>query len=258
MDVDDLTDALTAHTPDPQSVLVALQTKRGKRAHRRVLAAAGGAVAVAVPAILLWTAGLGAPAPDSSAAHGSAPTTAGAPEGASACATVSLQRQFAEAREGGASVILAKGTLTGRRGPHDPEFYPEVYAEMRLTDVRTLSGPAIPSGSHAWISSDHGPTGPIPGTPSGSLWAPDGSLFGIIWPQSATGEPVGPTMRVAPVVKGQLILSTAGCWRWSAEGTPTTPFSGPLAEIPGSDSYKRAAEWGFRAVPLSVVELATR
>ncbi len=58
-------------------------------------------------------------------------------------------------------------------------------------------------------------------------------------------------MRVAPVVDGQVVLSTAGRW---LEDRPTHAFPGPLAEIPGSDSYRRAAEGGFQTVPLSEVE----
>ncbi|MFB7114239.1 hypothetical protein [Streptomyces sp. NPDC056291] len=47
MDVDDLTAALAAHTPDPEAVLAALQTKRRKRARRRVLSAGCAAVVAA-------------------------------------------------------------------------------------------------------------------------------------------------------------------------------------------------------------------
>ncbi|MFL4901703.1 hypothetical protein ACJ6WF_00540 [Streptomyces sp. MMS24-I2-30] len=160
-----------------------------------------------------------------------------------------FEENFTTAREEGFSVVLAKGVLTGRSasdaGP--------VYAEMRLTEVRTLSGPEIRSGSTVWLDSDAGSDGgPVPGAPTGSLWARYGSLFGIVGPQSAEGAPEGSAMRVAPVVDGQVVLSTAGCWR--EEGRPTHAFPGPLAEIPGSDSYRRAAEVGFQTVPLSEVE----
>ncbi|MGW1257714.1 hypothetical protein ACWD5Q_21615 [Streptomyces sp. NPDC002513] len=226
MDVDDLTAALASHTPDPEAVLAALGTKRRKRARRRVLAAAGAAVAVA-GAITLWPAGSGAPV---------------ALDGASGCAVMPLQEQFAVAQEQGFSVVLAKGALTGRSAPgNGPEF-----AEMRLTDVRTLSGREIHSGSTVWVSSGLGP-----GADSGSLWARDGSLFGIVAPQSVDGGPEGLGLRVAPVVKGQVVLSSAGCW---LDDRPAHAFPGPLAEIPGSGSYRRAAEVGFQTVPLSEVE----
>ncbi len=246
MDMDDLTAALAAHTPDPEAVLAALQTKRRKRARRRVLAA-GCAAIVAASVITLWSADFGTP---------TAPT---AVEGAKACAEFPLQKKFTTAREEGFSVVLAKGVLTGRSasdaGP--------VYAEMRLTDVRTLSGPEIRSGSTVWLRSDAGRDGgPVPGAPTGSLWARDGSLLGVIAPQSDDGVPAddggpeGSYMRVAPVVDGQVVLSTAGCW---LEDRPTHAFPGPLAEIPRSDSYRRAAESGFQTVPLSEVErLASR
>ncbi|MFF4830024.1 hypothetical protein ACFY20_45775 [Streptomyces sp. NPDC001312] len=235
MDVDDLTAALASHTPDPEAVLAALQTKRRRRARRRVLAA-GCAAVVAAGVITLWSAGSGTP---------TAPT---ATYGASGCATFPLQENFTTAREEGFTVVLAKGVLTGRSAsPAGP-----VYAEMRLTDVKTLSGPEIRSESTVWLRSDAGPDGgPVPGTPTGSLWARDGNLLGIIAPEPDPGGPEGPVMRVAPVVDGQVVLSTAGCW---LEDRPTHAFPGPLAEIPGSNSYRRAAESGFQTVPLSKVE----
>lgn len=236
MDVDDLTDALTAHTPDQEAVLAALRTKRRRRARRRVFAAGGTAVAAA-GAIILWTTGSGAPA-----------TTPAVGGGASGCAVTPLRQQLADAREEGYSVVLAKGALTGRTTHGDGP----VYAEMRLTDVRTLSGPRTHPGSTAWVPSDHSTGGPVPGAPTGSLWAPDGSLFGIIAPRSGTDDPPGSLLRVAPVVQGQLVLSTAGCWL--QDGRPTRPYPGPLAEIPGSDSFKRAAQTGFQTAPLSEVE----
>ncbi|MFF4830008.1 hypothetical protein ACFY20_45670 [Streptomyces sp. NPDC001312] len=236
MDVDDLTAALAAHTPDPEAVLTALQTKRRRRARQRVLAA-GGAAVVAASVITLWSAGFGTPAAST------------AVEGAKACAAFPMQENFTIAREEGFTVVLAKGVLTGRSAsPVGP-----VYAEMRLTDVRTLSGPEIRSGSTVWLRSDAGRDGgPVPGMPSGSLWARDGSLLGVIGPQVDDGGPEGSVMRVAPVVDGQVVLSTAGCWL--DEGRPLRPYSGPLAEIPGSNSYRRAAEVGFQTIPLSEVE----
>ncbi|WP_204036593.1 hypothetical protein [Micromonospora qiuiae] len=53
-----------------------------------------------------------------------------------------------------------------------------------------------------------------------------------------------------------MIFSQAGCW--DTTGLPSQPFTGKLAEIPGSDSYARASGGGFHAVPLTTVEqLAT-
>ncbi|MFF4795458.1 hypothetical protein ACFY2M_38370 [Streptomyces sp. NPDC001276] len=232
MDVDDLTTALASHTPDPEAVLAALQTKRRKRARRRILAA-GGAAVVAAGVITLWSAGSGTPTAPPAAADG--------------CAVMPLQEDFAVAREEGFSVVLAKGVLTGRSAsPAGP-----VYAEMRLSDVRTLSGPEIRSGSTVWLRSDASSSGPGTGASSGSLWARDGSLLGVITPQVDDGGPKGSVMRVAPVVDGQVVLSTAGCW---LEDRPTHAFPRPLAEIPESDSYRRAAEMGFQTVPLSEVE----
>ena len=182
-----------------------------------------------------------------------APTPAPIASPGEGCASVSLARTLATARSSGASVVVARGTLTGNRvqdgGP--------VYDAMILRSVRTISGPLIASGSVGWVFGARGQSGPLPGADAGALWAADGQLFAIVWPRRATGLTVGPTLRIAPLVNGQVIFSAAGCW--DATGLPSDAFTGRLAEIPGSDSSSRAAGSGFHAVPLATVEqLATR
>jgi hypothetical protein len=162
----------------------------------------------------------------------------------SGCGSVSLPETLAMARQGGASVIVATGSLTGETA--------QVHHQMVLRSVRTLSGPVVVSGSTGWLNSALGPSGPIPGADAGALWAPDGRLFAIVWPARVTGTAVGPVLRVAPVVDDQVIFSSAGCW--DTAGLPSRPYHGRLAEVPGSDSYARATPNGFHAVPLATVE----
>jgi hypothetical protein len=243
VDLDQLAAALAQHDADPDPVMAAFRAKRRRRARNRNLTIGGGLAAIAI------VAGVAAAQPWATAPRsaGTAQPTgqANSPAG-NGCASVSLQETLAMARQGGASVIVADGSLTGKTALNG------IYHEMILRSVQTLSGPAIASGSTGWIDSSRGPAGPIPGADAGTLWATDGRLFALAWPARATGTAVGPLLRAAPVVDGQVIFSSAGCW--DTAGLPTRPYSGQLAEIPGSNSYTRAAPFGFHAVPLTTVE----
>jgi len=214
-----------------------------KREWRLAFAMGGGLVVVAIVALAAVLQPWAAPPRQDGAAE---PAGAGKSPGGSGCASVSLPEALALARRGGASVIVANGSLTGKTAAHG-----QIYYKMALRSVTTLSGPAVASGSAGWIASPQGPGGPIPGADAGALWATDGHLFAIAWPARETGTAVGPVLRVAPVVHGQVIFSSAGCW--DTTGLPTQLYRGPLAEIPGSNSYARAAKDGFHAVPLARV-----
>jgi len=159
-----------------------------------------------------------------------------------------MPQTLATARRSGASVIVAVGALTGKTARSQGQ----VYYQMVLRSIRLLSGPSLASGSAGWIGSTRGPAGQIPGADAGALWGTNGRLFAIAWPARVTGTAVGPVLRVAPVVHSSVILSSAGCW--DSVGLPSRPYHGRLAEIPGSDSYVRAAPGGFHAVPLSTIE----
>lgn len=159
-----------------------------------------------------------------------------------------MAETLATARRSGASVIVAVGSLTGKTAVSGGQ----VYYQMSLRSVRTLSGPPIASGSTGWIGSTRGPAGSIPSADAGALWGTDGRLFAIAWPARMTGTTVGPVLHVAPVAGGRVILSSAGCW--DSVGLPSLPYHGRLAEIPGSKSYRRAAPGGFHAVPLATIE----
>ncbi|GAA2611849.1 hypothetical protein GCM10010399_48400 [Dactylosporangium fulvum] len=254
MDVNELRGALLSHIPDPDAVLRRLAAKRRAQRRRRMIlwgSAFGIAVAVVVAA-LVWSAGAPQPlttqAAQSGAAQMSSPSSSSTgPEAANGCGGMLLTETLARARQAGGSIVLAHGTLTGRSTAD-----PEVQAEMVLNAVETLAGPPVADRTMVWLSTARGPSGPIPGADAGSLWAPDGSLFGIVWPQRLTNWPTGTTLRVAPVVDQQVIFSNAGCWA----GVEGQPFTGKLAEVPGSDSYARAARTGFTAVPLDTVRRA--
>lgn len=242
MNLEQLAAALAQHDADPDAVKAAFRAKRHRR-RNRYLTACGGLAAVgivAVAAVLQPWATTPQPA-------GTAQPTGSTPPVASGCASISLQETLAMARQGGASVIVANGSLTGRTVVDG-----QAYHEMKLRSVQVLSGPAIASGSTGWVASVRGPAGPIPGADAGALWATDGGLFAIAWPAREAGTAVGPVLRVAPVTDGQMIFSSAGCW--DAAGLPSRPYHGRLAEIPGSNSYARAAASGFHAVPLTTVE----
>ena len=235
MNREELIAALADHDPDEAAVLAAVRIKRRDRSRSRVLAAAALTVCVVVGALV--------------ARQETSPSSTPAADG---CASISVQQTLAEAKASGASVVIATGTLTGQVASEGA-----VYNGLALHAVRTLSGPAIASGTLTWVSDGRGPDGAALGADAGALWAPDGRLFAIVWPKAVTGQTMGDTSRVAPIVNDQVILSSAGCW--DASGLQSQPYDGPLAEIPGSDSYARAKPNGFHAVALSTIEaLAAR
>ncbi|GAA2379221.1 hypothetical protein [Dactylosporangium salmoneum] len=210
----------------------------GHQRGRRRLAVA----AAPVVAVLLAAAGwfVTRPEPD-----GPAPLA-----DAEACANMPLAERLPQVLGLGASIVVARGELTGRTARDGP-----LHHEMTLNAVRTLGGPDIPDGTAVWVETPRLP--PLPdkfaeGNP-GPLWGPDGALFGLVFPQAARNSPLGVTVIQAPVVDGQVVFGiSGGCW--DTDGAGGTPFHGPLTEIPGSGTYARAAEAGFTAVPLSTVE----
>ena len=212
---------------------------------RRVVGGGAATVALALAVVAVTTDSFHLPE-----TIGPAATTSPAPlqqYGSVGCAVESLQQTLDEARQGGASAIVATGTLSGTTTVDG-----EVYDQMVLRSVQTLSGAAIASGTTGWIAGARGPSGPIPGTPAGALWGPDGRLFAIVWPAQKTGTSIGPVLRIAPVVADEVIFSSAGCW--DVSGLSSRPYHGTLSEIPGSDSYARASESGLHAVALAEVE----
>jgi hypothetical protein len=237
--------ALTAHDAAPEAVMASLRPRmrRRRRVRQVIVGAAVAGIAVSVIALVNTSRSSNAPS------IGTVSPPAGSD--ASGCADIPLGEALSTARRAGASIVVAKGVLTGKTVREG-----EILHQMVLSSPRTISGPLISAGATAWVSGATGPSGPIPGTDSGALWGPDGHLFAIVWPKTAANGPVGPTLQIAPVVDGQVIFSTAGCW--SVSGLSTRPFSGPLAEIPGSQSYERALRWGLFGVPLTTVENLAR
>jgi hypothetical protein len=239
MDVDQLNAAMSAHDPDVEAVLRTVRAKQHARRRRWLVLGAGvvtGLLLVSAAALLRRDddgPSRPAPAPPAQVADG--------------CASMPLGDTLANAKSAGASIVIARATLTGRSAQDGL-----VYDELALHSVRTISGPAVAADSAGWVSGAQGPAGPVPGADAGALWASDGWLFAIAWPRAVTNTTVGPILRIAPLVDNQVILSSAGCW--DATGLSTQPFTGRLAEIPGSNSYARAAAGGFKAVPLTTLE----
>ncbi len=233
---------------------------------RRKLVAAGGAVAVILAVVIggvLYGANFGASSPSASGPRQPA-ATAGNPAGpspagsgpAGICTGAPLKSQLAAAVRGGASVIVATGTLTGKSVTEDPATVGAtlLYA-MTFKLVRTLRGPAVPSGSTAWIP------GPVPGTAvspvNSALLAPGGRLFAIAWPKAATHSLVGPTLQLAPVVGANVVFTPYVCWNLSGLQPNQYQASTPLWSVPGGVNFggvHQAAENGLYTVPLATVE----
>ena len=287
--IEQLKDALAGSDPDPDMVLGAFYRKR-LRARHRMLAAAGGAAAVVLVVVAglgLHAAHLGGPAASSSAsAAANAPLPNGINAGSAAgnqrqgaaaagrsnvpaaaspaagagsaegCTRLPLKSQLAAAVQHGASVIVATGTLTRKAVTADsatagaPAFY-----AMTLQSVQTLRGPAVASGSTAWIP------GPAPGTSANpensALLAPGGRLFAIVWPKAATHDPVGPALQLAPIVDGDVVFTPYGCWDLAGLQPNQYQASTSLRPVPGGANFggeHQAAQNGLYAVPLSTVK----
>jgi hypothetical protein len=259
MEVHQLRAALSQDDAEPSAVLDRLYAKRRARHRRRLTLTAAVAVAgVAVATGWFAVGGEDGSSPtravgSASAGVGPGPTSAATqPGGAGAegCADTPLADRLRELRGSGASVVVARGVLTGRTGR---DGY--LNHEMALNDVRTLSGPAVRDGTLVWVETPELPPlpDPIARRNPGPLWGPGGALFGIVLPQGLTGSLLGATIVQTPVVDDQIIFGTSGgCW--STRGLDGKPFQGALTEIPGSNTYARASVAGFTAVPLSTVE----
>jgi hypothetical protein len=175
------------------------------------------------------------------------------------CAFEPLATTIAYAKSVGAPIIVARGRLSGRVTSMSPSTG-EVFHEMLLRSVQTLSGPAVADGTSAWIPGGGLVSDPVESVPAfegseGSLWGADGRLFAIMWPKELINRPVGPLLRMAPVVRNEMIFSDADCW--NARGLPGRYFDGPLTEVPGSGTLDRvrSSKMGLVAVPLSVIEM---
>lgn len=236
VDTDQLTSALIQHVADPANVRAAYERKRRRSARLRY-AVLGGITAVV----------LGAGAVTAARPWASAPPSIAATQ--SACAHWPLRQRLIVGLRKGASVIVASGKLTGYNANTSGGYY----SAMRLRGVQTLAGPPL-KDDRVWLMGIMGPDGPdYFSEDTGALWSTDGGLFAIVSEGTIAANSInGPILTVAPVVNGHVIFSMAGCW--NAAGLHARPYHGPLAQIPGSQSYQRSEANGFWAVPLSTVE----
>jgi hypothetical protein len=280
VNIDQLMDSLSDNAPDPDHVLASFGRKR--RARRNRMYAASGGLAVAVVAILVGVllhganTGTATTAESSSAASvpmaepSSTPmagSTAGglvrngagaqsAASGGATCTTAGLQADLAAAVRSGASVIVGYGTLaSGATAVPGTASRATVYYSVTLQSVRTLAGPAVTSGSVAWIAgaSPAVSAGPSASSGTGSATAqaralpPGTELFGIV---SSSGAP-GPVLKAAPVVSGQVLLSAAGCWN------VTVPASGRMIfgpDVPSGSAPTALGKEDITEIPLTTAE----
>lgn len=247
-----------------------MRSFRGKRSRPRRRAAAarvlatGCGAAVVLAVLPLALAGCSAhpgasPSPSAPNGGGSTRPAASRPAAASdlpgSCTGAPLKSQLAAAVQGGASLIVAVGSPTGTSvtGNQATAGPPAFYAAT-LTSVQTLRGPAVASGSTAWIP------GPAPGTTAtpenSALLAPSGQLLAIAWPKAATRYPVGPALQLAPVVGADVVFTPYGCWDLTGLVPGQYQESTPLRPVPGGANFggtHQAAENGLYTVPLATV-----
>lgn len=219
----------------------------------RILAATGGAAALAVAVVVALVALRGA---NSNATRPATSASAAGSSMADSCTGAPLKSQLAESVQGGASVIVAAGQLAGKSATGDPGTAgPPAFYAMTLQSVRTLRGPAVAPGSTVWIP------GPAPGTPANTvnsaLLAPGGRLFAIAWPKAATGYPVGPALQLAPIVGADVVFTPSVCWNLDGLVPDQYQAGTPLRAVPGGANFggeHQPAENGVYTVPLATVE----
>jgi hypothetical protein len=238
------------------------------RTRHPVLRAAGGALlrgmAIAL-AVAACTASPGTSAKPAAAAGGpgepAASNTVVAPGSPASCTGAPLKAQLAAAVLAGASLIVATGTPTGTSvtgksltGKPATAGAPAFYA-LTLTAVQTLRGPAVASGSIAWVE---GPAHGTPATPVNSaLLAPGGRLFAIAWPKAATRGLAGPLLQLAPIVGADVVFTPYACWNLTGLVPDQYQASTPLRPVPSGANYggtHQAAENGLYTVPLATVK----
>jgi hypothetical protein len=221
LDVEELTAALAGPRPEREAVLESFRRKHRRRKARRRLCWAGGLTGCALVACAIAVTGVARP-------HDSVMVSP------ADCAPVSLAQSLAGARQAGASILVAYGSPAG---PAATSGHPAAsgYQAMMLHSVRTLSGPVIPSGTIAWTE----------GAPA----AGDGQVLAIAWPAALVGSAVGPVVRTAPVIGGNVIVADPGCR--GAASLAARPSPGQQWTLSGE-----AAPGGRYAIPLRVVEAA--
>jgi hypothetical protein len=171
------------------------------------------------------------------------------------CTGAPLKSQLAAAVQDGASLIVAVGRPTGKSVPgKQAAAGPPAFYAATLTSVQTLRGPAVASGSTAWIP---GPARGTTATPENSaLLAPGGQLLAIAWPKAPTRYPVGPALQLAPVVGADVVFTPYGCWDLTGLVPGQYQESTPLRPVPGGANFggtHQAAENGLYTVPLATV-----
>lgn len=238
MNIDQLLDAMADSDPDPNAVLDLVHRKRRAARTRAIYAASSGLAVVVAVALGLVVHGLspgasssrsaassGAyPGPGSgqgaaSAATGLAPGARAATNGpagilapqdkSAACTQTTLAQLLATAVRSGASVIVGSATLASGTAAEHATGSTTAYYAVTLHSVRTLAGPAVAQASTVWIAGASSAGGSASAAPI--TVAPAGQLFGIVYPSAHSGLP-GPVLQAAAVVRGQVILDSAGCW----------------------------------------------
>lgn len=196
--------------------------------------------AAVAPLVLLAACGssAGAPTPSSSPMETASSAVYGG------CADRPLGESLQEWAGRRGAVLRATVRLTGRTTATEDG----VYSELAIAGVKTLAG-RTSSITAGWVAGGVGPDGQARVTrgTEGALWAPDGSAIVVVNPDSLLSLGTGQTMlQVAPVVDSEVVLSNAGCW--SDSNLDTEPFSGQLAEVPGSQTSD-AVRQSLRSYP---------
>jgi hypothetical protein len=275
MNLDELSDALSASEPDPSMVLAEFERKRRRRHERyqRLLAASGG---LAVVVVLIVGVSLLAHAPSSSSSSSPAGGTAAQAPAASvpaaggggskaaaaagpqrngaiapspngqysassgsgsstSCAANPLKQAIADALRHGGSVIVATGTLTGKSVTGNPAT-----SGAAAFYAMTLSSVQTLRGPVVASGSTAWIPGPARGASASvtsALLAPGGRLFAIVSPKAATHDLAGPTLRLAPIVGADVVFTPSDCWDVAALQPSQYQANTPLKSVPDGAAF---------------------
>ena len=152
------------------------------------------------------------------------------------CAEISAKETLTNWAGSRGGVVRAQVQLTGRQATTDDHGLLSVYSELKITDPKVVAGhdPHVTTGWVLGGKNADGTSRPTRG-PIGSLWGPDGAAVLVIDPaHTLDNNPDKVGLNITPVVGDDIILTSAGCWVFPE--LRTTPFSGHLSEVPGSET----------------------
>lgn len=145
----------------------------------------------------------------------------------------STLHSLSDSLQTGSSILTGHIALTGRQRDVDGVRF----VEMSFSGAQTLAGPRSAESFYSWLPAGRSPDDDASNTPG--LWAPDGSVVAVLTSGQKAYRGVDSTLRIAPRIGDKIIYNADQCWSAPPE-LRTSPWSGKLAEVPGSNALVNA------------------